>query len=290
MKVITQIHEYESREDATIKVIPLGDIHVGSKGFVENHLLKLLDWVQENSCYVILMGDYGEFIARRDRRHDLRQLDRKLYSPDKQYRYIKKLLTPIKDKILCVLAGNHEYSHWLHQSTDYGNWLAIEMEKPYCPDVAYIRFKFRRKIGVKTTERRNMNMLAVHGYTGARTDSYKVKVIQDMRNIIPSCHGYLMGHVHRLGEALPTTHLWVNQRERIRDFNQYYYFTGSYVKSYDIEKGYTEEEVFTNYAARRGYPPTTIGSPVISVKPNRTEKQYTRTTPFSLKYETMEWL
>lgn len=280
---------YESREDATLKIVPLGCMHVGSKGFVEESLQKLLDWIQENECFVILMGDYGEFIGRKDRRHDSRQFDAKLYSPDKQYRYIKKLLEPIKDKVVCVLAGNHEYSHWMHQSTDYGNWLAIELDKPYCPDVAYIRFKLHRNVG-KRGERRNLNMLAMHGYTGARTDAYKVKVIQDMKNIIPNCHGYLMGHVHRLGEALPTTHLWVNQREQIRDFNQYYYFTGSYVKAYDIEKGYVEEEVFTNYAARKGYSPTTIGSPIISAKPNRTERRFTRTTPFSLKYETMDWL
>jgi len=286
MRVITEKYEYESREDSTIKIVPLGDIHIGSKGFVESQLRKMLEWIQENDCYVVLMGDYGEFISRNDRRYDHRQFDAKLYSPDKQYRFIKELLVPIKDKILCVLAGNHEYSHWMHQSTDYGNWLAIELEKPYCPDFAFLRFKFSRK----KTARRNLDILATHGYTGARTDAYKVKIIQDMRKIVPACHGYLMGHVHRLGEALPTTYLWVDSRQKIGDFNQYYYFTGSYVKAYDIERGYKEEEAFTNYAARKGYAPTTIGSPIISAKPNRTEAKYTRTSPFSLKYETMEWM
>ena len=290
MRVITEKYEYNSREDSTIKIVPLGDIHVGSKGFVEEEFLKILDWIQENDCYVILMGDYGEFITKNDRRHDYHQADRKMYSPDKQFRYIRDALLPIKDKVLCVLAGNHEYSHWMYQSTDYGNWLALELGKKYCPDVAYIRIKMHRKTGAKATQRRNLNLLATHGYTGARTDAYKVKVIQDMKNIIPSCHGYLMGHVHRLGEALPTTHLWVDNREKIRDFNQYYYFTGSYVKSYDVEKGYVEEEVFTNYAARKGYAPTTIGSPIISAKPNRGESRLAKTTPFSMKYETLEWL
>ena len=273
-----------------VNIVPLGDIHVGSKGFVRDALQRTLDWIVENPCYVILMGDYGEFISKKDRRYDHRQFDGNLYSPDKQYRLIEKLLLPIKDKILCVLAGNHEYSHWMHQSTDYGNWLAIELEKPYCPDIAYIRVKFRRKSGARTAERRNLNLLAAHGWTGARTDSYKVKIIQDMKHVVPDCHGYLMGHVHRLGEALPTTHLWVDKREKIRDFNQHYFFTGSYVKAYDIENGYQEEEVFTNYAARRGYPPTTIGSPVIKAKPNRGESRSLKTTPFSMKYETLDWL
>jgi len=290
MRVITEKYEYESREDATIKIVPIGDIHVGSKGFMQDSLQAMLDWIQENDCYVILMGDYGEFISKADKRYDYRQTDRKLYSPDKQFRLIKEMLLPIKDKILCVLAGNHEYSHWMHQSTDYGNWLALELDKKYCPDVAYIRLKLHRKAGGKVRERRNVNLLATHGYTGARTDAYKVKIIQDMKSIIPDCHGYLMGHVHRRGEALPTTHLWVDNRERIRDFNQHYYFTGSYVKSYDIEKGYVEEEVFTNYAARKGYAPTTIGSPIISAKPNRVEKWSAKTTPFSMKYETLEWM
>lgn len=291
MRVVPFNYEYESREDALFRFVPIGDIHRGSRGMDEELFYKTIDFVVEHDLPVILMGDYGEFISKDDRRHDYAGLSLKYMMPDKQYKKISSDLEPIKDNVIALLAGNHEYTYWMHNGIDWANWLAADLGVPYCPDFAYIKIRFKRKTG-KSFDRRNLAILAHHGWTNARTDGYKIKVIHDMKHVFPDCHIYLMGHVHRLGEAFPTSHLWVDSRNRIREFVQYYYFTGSFVKNYEASDGKDEEYFpFSNYAARKGYPPTMLGSPIIHVKPNRTNSGSTaHKTPFQIKYETLDWM
>lgn len=257
----------------------------------EKEFYRTLDYVKETGCPVIGMGDYGEFISKDDRRHDYAGISFSYVTPDQQYRKIRDDFMEIKDQIICVLAGNHEYQYWSNNDIDWANWLAAELGVPYCPDFAYIRIMFHRDTG-KRGQRNVLNILAHHGWTNARTDGYKIKVIHDMKQVFPGCHVYLMGHVHRLGEALPTSHLWVDRHHHIREFTQRYFFTGSFVKNY--EAGDRRDESlfpFSNYAARRGYPPTMIGAPIISVRPNRTDGTRDKSlSPFNVKYETLDWM
>lgn len=291
MKIVSVSYEYESRTDSEILLIPLSDIHRGSEGMDEKRFYKLIDWIetQGDNCFVIGLGDYGECINAADRRHDIYGIDYEYETPDLQYRKTEKDFELIKKFIKVLTPGNHEYSHWMKTGHDYTNWLATDLNIPYAPDIALLRIKFKRKVG-KTGDRRTLDILAYHGYTNARTDSYKVKIIHDMKKILPQAHIFLMGHVHRLGEGLPTTHLWVDKSDRQREMNQYYYFTGSYVKNYEPGKKskLRRSKPFSSYAGRKAYPPTTIGSPIIHVKPNRSENG--ADSPFNIRYETMDWV
>lgn len=291
MKVVTYTHKYESRPDGVFKPIPIGDVHIGSRGLDEKIWYQTLDLALEEKRPIIGMGDYGEFISKNDRRHDYSGIAFKYLTPDKQYKKIRDDLMPLKDQIICILAGNHEYTYWAQNSIDWANWLAAELGVPYCPDFAYIAVKFHRDSG-KRGERHRLNILAHHGWTNARTDGYKIKVIHDMKQVFPECHIYLMGHVHKLGEALPTSHLWVDERNNIREFTQRYFFTGSFVKNY--EAGDTRDEdlfPFSNYASRKGYPPTMLGSPLLYIRPNRTDTNNPKNkTPFDIRYETLGWV
>ena len=290
MKVVRYLYSYKSREDAEFSFMPIGDIHRGSRGMDEGLFYQTLDYVKERKIPLILMGDYAEFISKDDRRHDYAGISFKYLTPDQQYRKVRDDFMELKDQIICVLAGNHEYTYWRNNDIDWANWLAAELGVPYCPDFAYIRIMFHRDSG-KRGARRSLNVLAHHGWTNARTDGYKIKVIHDMKSVFPDCHVYLMGHVHRLGEALPTSHLWVDQRFKIREFSQRYFFTGSFVKNYEAGDAKDESVFpFSNYAARKGYAPTMLGAPLITVKPNRVDKGYRGKTPFMVKYETLEWL
>jgi hypothetical protein len=101
---------------------------------------------------------------------------------------------------------------------------------------------------------------------------------------------FLMGHTHTLGEAFPTTHLYVSDSMQQREFTQHFYYTGSYVKAYEPGKGIVSMEQFSSYAARKGYPPTSLGSPIIWVKPNRVDhKKDSMYPPFSVRYSTLDW-
>jgi len=283
LKVIQIDHEYKSREDATVKFIPIGDIHRGNPWMHEESLYNTIKYVKNNDCYVILMGDYGECINSKDPRHDYNALEGKYNTPDKQYRKILEDLSPIKDKVICMLEGNHESNFWRRHNHNYTEWLATDMNVEYPGISAYIRFKFKRKTGEKRFSTNIFDIYAHHGWAGGRSAGYQVQTIHSLKTIFPQAHMYLMGHNHQLGEALPRTHLYVDKRtNKIREQSQYFFFTGSYIKGHEQGLG--------SYVEARAYPPTMIGSPIIEVKPNRVDGgQDSRKPQFSVRYNSIDW-
>ena len=283
MDVIFHTHEYDSRSDLPVRFVPIGDIHRGNPWMDEKKFYRTRDWVAENDCYAILMGDYGECINSKDPRHDYNALDGKYPTPDKQYRQAEYDLEPIKDKVLFMLEGNHESNFWKRHNHNYTDGLAHRLGIPYTGISAYLLFKFARKSG-KSSGRSVFETYAHHGWAGGRTAGYQVKTIHSLKSIFPGAHMYLMGHNHQLGEALPRTHLYVDKRTgSIREYTQHFFFTGSYIKGHEKGKG--------SYVEARAYPPTMIGSPVIEVMPNRVDGgRDKRKPPFSVRYTTLDWL
>lgn len=284
MKFIKHDIEYESREDSTWFLVGLGDIHRGHIFMNEDLFYRHLDWIEETpNCRVVCMGDYGDCINAKDPRHDYNVLDWQYATPDKQYMKTTADLERIKDKIIVMLDGNHDYGFWRRHNHNFVDRMAYDLGVPYAGVSSYVRLRFIRQAG-KSKERRPFNIYAHHGWTGARTDAYKVKIIQDLSNIFPMLNLYMMGHVHRLGEALPTTKLYVDNRGNIREWVEKYVFTGSYLKGYEKGVG--------SYIEARGYKPTGLGSPIIEIRPNRTDKGYKdkRKPPFSIRLNTLDFL
>jgi len=283
MDVISINHEYESRSDSKAMIVGLGDIHRGNPWMDEKLFYSRLNWIENNDCYVILMGDYGEAINSKDPRHDYNALDGKYPTPDKQYRKIAEDLEPIKDKCIMLLDGNHESNFWKRQNHNYSDELAYKLGVPYVGMSGYVLLKFKRITAGKTSTN-IFRIYAHHGWAGGRTDGYKVKVIQDLANIFDDAHLYLMGHTHKLGPVFPTTRLRVDSRtEKICDSDKHFVYTGSYIKGHEKGKG--------SYVEARAYPPTQLGSAFIEVRPNRSTRPNMRGyNRFDIRYTDMSWL
>ena len=284
MKIIPIYYDYESRSDALCRFVALGDIHYGNPWQDEERLFKTVKWIEENPCYVILMGDYGEAINAKDPRHDYNALHPDYMTPDKQYDRAAEVLAPIKDKVICVLDGNHENNFWRRHNHNYTSQLAKSLGclDKYAGMSAYIRFRFRRKTGKKARDVNVFNIFAHHGWSGGRTAGYQVKVIHDLNRIYSDAHTYLMGHVHALGEAKTTVRLYVDKRDKPREYLQRYFFTGSYIRGHAEGKG--------SYVEARAYEPTMLGSPIIEVKPNRIDGRRYERPHFGVRYSTLEWM
>jgi len=286
MRVVNKILPYESRSDATWYIVPLGDIHRGHRNFDENRFYKTIDFIKnEPHAIVIGMGDYADCIDPKDRRHDYNAMDLRFPSPDDQYKQVTADLIPIKDKIVCLLDGNHDYSFWQRHNHNYVDPLANVLGTEYAGISAYVRLRLKRvssngdKLGTNV-----LNIFAHHGWGGARTDSYKVKCIQDLSAIFPGLHLYLMGHVHQIGEAPATVHLFVDESQKIREWTQKYVFTGSYIKGYESGVG--------SYVEAKGYHPTSLGSPIIEVHPNRIDSDIADKAkpPFSIRVSSLDFI
>ncbi len=89
----------------SIKIYPIGDIHIGDSLHDRKAVRNLIDEIQEkDNHYVILNGD----IINNAVRHGVSDIYAEELNPNEQIDASVALLTPIKDKILAITEGNHE--------------------------------------------------------------------------------------------------------------------------------------------------------------------------------------
>jgi len=269
MQVIKRILEFSSHKESNWTIVPIGDIHFGHRNVDLDKLRNTIKFVEKTErCLWLGMGDYADAITVKDRRFDLNSVNPDYATPDKQYRFIRSIFAPIKEKCLGLLDGNHDYIHWKQHNHNYVDGLAYDLGVPYLGINAYVRLVFTRKSGKRKKQNR-FDIYCHHGWTGARTVGGRINRITDLANIFPNLPLYLMGHVHLLGPAPPRIQLSVDSRLNVTELRQNFVFTGSYLKGYMPDA--------TSYVEAKTYVPTTLGSPTITIKVNDNKR-----TPFNV--------
>jgi len=112
---------FKSRKDSVI-LLPIGDLHHMKVNQSKKQLREVVKWVKENpNVYVIEVGDSADFIATSDKRFSASGLPDELLTGTPAeirkkignvYKHsldeLIKELSPIKDRILLSVTGNHE--------------------------------------------------------------------------------------------------------------------------------------------------------------------------------------
>lgn len=96
-------HKFEDRPDITI--IPIADVHLGSKECMEQEFISFIETVAETpNLYLVLAGD----LINNATRSSVSNIFEERYRPADQKKMMAKILEPVKDRILCAVPGNHE--------------------------------------------------------------------------------------------------------------------------------------------------------------------------------------
>ena len=118
MRVIHQTIKHDSRSDV-FRIIPLGDVHLGAAA-CDEELFKatVKDIEEDDNAYWIGMGDYCDFINRRDPRYDPSAQTEWLHgvgdkSKAQRDRFLE-IVKPIAHKCLALVEGNHETAIMKH--------------------------------------------------------------------------------------------------------------------------------------------------------------------------------
>lgn len=233
-------------------LLPISDCHIGASNWNEHKLRETIDYIKDTeNAFAILNGDILDMcipdsVASADTMND------ETLSPATALGLACKLFEPIKDKILLVTEGNHEYRQTKMTSISplmqFCTFLNITDR--YIPDGAVIFIRFRQR-GSKNVNGnfRTFSIYVTHGTSNSSAVGGKIKKLQDLANIV-DCDCYIVGHTH-----LPAC------------FKQNYFRTS-------VEKCAVMEEtrLFVNssaylnyggYGQRKGYTPSTISQPKI---------------------------
>jgi len=184
---------------------------------------------------MIGMGDYFDCVIPKDPRFDPSEEYNLI---DENYEVIKKLFEPIKQKILCLLIGNHEYHLVSDGYANLAQRLATELGTAYGGFSCFLR--------LETKEKPNKRLVFYlhHGWFSGRKRGSKINNLEDMMRDYEA-DVYLAGHSHDLF-ATRRVRLSFNGARKIVFAN-----TGSFLE--------TSTWGTTGYGERAGFPPQKLG-------------------------------
>ncbi len=251
--------------DPEYRLYFLGDIHAGTIHCVEDQIkTKVKEIAELENTYWLGMGDYGEFITPDDKRWNPDQKSIAPWvEPDDvgrcQEKFITELLTPIKDKCIGLLYGNHENSYRVHKFGNVQKHICEELGVENLGFSCFVRLRFKRE---SSNESHISTICAIHGSSGAITKGAKVNALRRfMADFEANIYAY--GHVHDIDDQR-RPYMTVTGTNKIKDRSDLGVLTGCWFQTYT-------QGIIASYGEMKVYPPTVIGCPYIVLNPSTGE-------------------
>lgn len=191
MKIIN--HDLPS-ELKRLKLLILADVHIGDGLFNEKRIKQFTDEVKnEDNCYIIVNGDLMNN-ATKESKSDIYA---EQYTPKEARKKLVELLTPVKEKILVMLDGNHEDRTYKSTGQSLLETVAeiLGIEELYA-DPAFLLFVAFGKNRGRTERNTVYTIYGKHGSGGGKRIGGKANKLEDMEGIIDA-DIYIHSHTHQ---------------------------------------------------------------------------------------------
>jgi predicted phosphodiesterase len=271
LRLITSELRTNGRGDC-IRLYFVGDIHIGARACDEQRLARDVKAIADDpSGYVVLMGDYCDFINRSDPRFNPGALADWVTMADlvdlsrTQRDRVVDALKPIAPQVLCALAGNHETAITRHYERDVYYEIVAALKEhgagQYSNGVAmgyngWLKIKIDRGGHVET-----FRLRLHHGYGGGRLAGGKALNMQ--REIWTHANADIvaMGHTH-IAKVQPEA-VQVERGGKIYDVPRWGLWTGTYLRGFVDDSPSTYSEV-------KGYLPLPMVGVMAEIRPGVT--------------------
>ena len=228
-----------------LKIVPLGDTHVGPHVVDYRLIKKVIKYIQKTPNTIgILMGDMFDnptLAAAFRRTTDI--YDHQL-SPQEQLNVLFEMLLPIKDRLIL---GYHDGQHELRTKDSTG----LHPTKILCKmlGIPYNGWAIFQKVRVGNE---NYIIYSTHGATGATTPEGKIRRIRKLsENFLAEI--YLYGHTHDLLYESDEARQVNLRNKHVETIKRHYINTGHYI-NYE-----------GSYAERKNYGLGKKGAPIITL-------------------------
>lgn len=125
------------KELSRVEILIAADIHTGSAEFDEKRWQCFEELLAKPDTYVIFAGDQCEYATRSSKSDVYTQA----LTPSQQKRWWIEHLRKYKDKVLCIVDGNHEYNRASKDADDFPLYdiaLALGIEDRYRSEAAFV--------------------------------------------------------------------------------------------------------------------------------------------------------
>jgi predicted phosphodiesterase len=224
-----------------IYLLGISDLHVGAPEHNAAYTEKLLRWVLDTpNAFLILNGDLAN-CALKNSKSDVYE---ETMSPNEQRKYLLKLLTPIKGRVLGVTEGNHEMRIRKDTSIDICQDIAEALECPYGREGLLLQIRLGKGKNGKPV---SYLVYATHGWSSARSAGGKVNMTTSLATVVYA-DVYITGHTHSKFVFEKDFYLPDEQNQQVRLCKQVFASSGSVLD-------------YGGYAQAKGYPPGAKGIP-----------------------------
>ena len=272
-------HEYifdYDKPSAEFILAWLGDAHIGNKGTDKKKFTKQIDWVKTYCNAWIGMGDWADAIVNSDsKRFNWKSLDRDLFTPDRQYKWIEEQLKPIASKCATFMTGNHDYALEQYHQHDYCTELAEDLDimdysmpvdkdddGMYAQCAGITRFKFNRTTG---NQRRRFDVFSHHGRANPKTLGGKLNAVRNLSNVYREAEIYAMGHTH-VAHSFYEPYIHADNNMNIVEKRKYFVLTGGFLKGW--------EKNIENYVQKGAMAPANLGGMFAVIRPEMDRLPY----------------
>jgi len=178
----------------SVTLYPIADVHWGAAECMENAFKAYLKRIQEDPAGYILLG--GDLINN-GVKSSKTDVYREKYRPDEQKDMMIDLLTPVKNKIIAGVSGNHEYRTTREccqdVTKDMFNALGIAKDK-YAEDSAFVKVS----VGEKPNKKPATYMIYLsHGSGGGSTLGANISRQDSYQLSIEGVDISVTGHTHK---------------------------------------------------------------------------------------------
>lgn len=186
------VHEFLSNNN--IKIYPIADVHLGAMEQAETEWTEFIKRVKDENAYLILAGDLLNNGVRTC--HFVNPFDEK-YRPREAKKMMVNYLEPVKDRILCVVSGNHERRTYKDDDQDlsYDICAKLDIEHLYRENIAFMKICCGKKS--RTLSRASYTFAVTHGTGGGIYTGAAVNRNERFGNVIEGLDCLVTGHVHK---------------------------------------------------------------------------------------------
>ena len=184
--------DFKTRD--TIKIYPVGDVHLGSVQCNESAWRQFVQTIAEDpDAYIVLLGD----LIDNGTRNSIASPFEQALSPLEQKKAMSRYLEPLKDKILAITTGNHEARSSKESDVDLTEDIAIklDLEDKYRKEICFVKLSLGERSDHKP--RQTYNLVVTHGAGGGALTGSGVNKSERFSSIIENVDVFISGHTHK---------------------------------------------------------------------------------------------
>lgn len=179
-----------------VTIYPIADVHLGAMEHAETEWQEFIKKVEDEDAKLILDGDLLNNGVRTCKFAN--PFEEKLRPRDAKRRMVE-YLEPVKDKILCVVSGNHERRTYKDDDQDltYDICSKLDIEHLYRENIAYMKIGIGKRKNGSGRNRVVYTFAVTHGSGGGIYTGASVNRNERFGNAIDGADCLVVGHSHK---------------------------------------------------------------------------------------------